>query len=201
MMPLASKAAALAASACLVYPAASAAEGSVWTTMPPPPEVTYLSVTSGVQGTELSIYGTDFMNVLSVDFGDVPVEQIGGILPGYEVKTPEWIATDAPRGSGTVDVTVVTAEGTSSPGGVSDEFTYLAPPPLAASPSAAPQASASELAPASAQPSHVGLRPAVGAKRARKRHHAAARCRRRRGEHPCATRKRRARARRKRGRR
>jgi alpha-tubulin suppressor-like RCC1 family protein len=95
----------------------------------PPATVTSVQPTEGPDagGTWVRINGAGLEDVTEVKFGSTSVF--------FEVKYPEglftlekpWIEALAPPGSGTVDVTVVTPEGT-SPTSSADQFSYRAPP-------------------------------------------------------------------------
>ncbi len=87
-----------------------------------PPTVTGVSPNTGPfsGGTSVTISGTNFTPSTTVKFGNTPSSSV------TFVSSTELIAI-SPAGSGTVDVTVTTAAGTStiSP---ADQFTYLFPP-------------------------------------------------------------------------
>jgi hypothetical protein len=94
------------------------------TTPPPPastaPVVTGSTPSSGAPsgGNPVEIVGTNLCNVLYVTFGDVPATDVS------VNSTCTQITVDAPPGSGTVPITVVTTTGT----GVSPvNYTYTAP--------------------------------------------------------------------------
>ncbi len=77
----------------------------------------------------MAITGGGFTEVTKVSFGP-------NADPSYTVESPTAIEATAPAGSGTVDVTVTTAAGTSATG-PADQFTYQAAPPATAPPPAA----------------------------------------------------------------
>jgi IPT/TIG domain len=87
------------------------------------PTVRKLSHTSGprVGGTQIAIAGTGFEEVTAVDFGETPATS-------FTVKRASAIDAVAPAGTGTVDVTVTTAAGTSATS-AGDRFTYVASEP------------------------------------------------------------------------
>ena len=88
------------------------------------PTVTGVSPASGPStgGTTVTITGTGFTGASSVDFGS------GNPSATYTVISPTAITATAPAGTlGTVDVTVITAGGTSATS-AADQFTYTAPP-------------------------------------------------------------------------
>jgi len=74
-------------------------------------------------GTGVTITGTNFTGATAVTFGSTPAKS-------FKVESPTTIAAQSPAGTGKVDVTVTTPEGTSAKSSA-DEFTYveLAPPP------------------------------------------------------------------------
>ncbi|MBV8620639.1 MAG: IPT/TIG domain-containing protein, partial [Curvibacter sp.] len=87
------------------------------------PTVTSLSVTSGstAGGTSVVITGTNFTGATAVKFGSTNATS-------YTVNSATQITATAPAGSaGTVDVTVVTAGGTSATS-ASDQYTYAPSP-------------------------------------------------------------------------
>jgi hypothetical protein len=94
-----------------------------------PPTVTGIHPDTGMAtgGTSVTIYGSGFGGVRDVDFGQAPAE--------ITFMSSTQITVTSPRGSGVVDVTVVTAGGKSAPT-IKDQFTYQtvggstsAPPP------------------------------------------------------------------------
>jgi hypothetical protein len=83
------------------------------------PAVTSISPATGTVdgGTEVTISGTDLGGAVEVDFG--------GVAAGFTVNADGSITAIAPPGTaGVVDVTVMTAGGTST-SSPADEFTYL----------------------------------------------------------------------------
>ncbi len=93
-------------------------------TGPTPPTVTNVNPTSGPQagGTPVTVTGTGFVSgSTSVDFGSNPGTSVS-------VTNSTTLTVNSPSGTGTVDVTVTTAGGTSATG-ASDKFTYTAPTP------------------------------------------------------------------------
>jgi hypothetical protein len=85
------------------------------------PVVSGVSPRSGptAGGTAVTITGAYFSGATAVDFGTVAA-------PTFQVVSGSEITATAPAGSGTVDVTVRTAYGTSASGGA-DRFSYSAP--------------------------------------------------------------------------
>jgi len=71
-------------------------------------------------GTGVTILGGELQGATAVDFGGVAASE-------FEVRSQDEIRAVAPPGSGTVAVTVTTAQGTSGPGS-EDEFTYEGAP-------------------------------------------------------------------------
>jgi len=97
------------------------------------PTVTALSPTSGPTsgGTSVSITGTNFSGVTAVTFGATAAT-------GFTVNSATQITATAPAGTGTVDVRITTAGGTSTTS-ASDQFTYIAVPTVTAlSPTSGP---------------------------------------------------------------
>ncbi len=88
----------------------------------PTPTVTSVSPTSGPMsgGTTVVITGTNFSGVAAVTFG-------GTAATGFTVVNGTTITATAPTGSGTVDIRVTTAGGTSATS-AADQFTYIAAP-------------------------------------------------------------------------
>lgn len=88
----------------------------------PAPTVTSISPTSGpaTGGTTVTITGTEFTGATAVKFGTASTSD-------FTVHSDTQITATSPAGSGTVDVMVTTAGGTSATG-VSDQFTYFAVP-------------------------------------------------------------------------
>jgi hypothetical protein len=86
-----------------------------------PPTVSSVSPASGptTGGTSVTITGSNFTGVTAVNFGATPAVS-------FSVKSPTSIIVPAPVGAtGTVDMTVTAAGGTSATGS-SDQFTYIA---------------------------------------------------------------------------
>jgi len=95
----------------------------------PPPTVSSIGPKSGpyTGGTAVTIAGSDFADVSSVNFGGVPAA-------AYSVNSEDRIVATSPVvPPGPVDVTVTTVAGRSATG-AGDVFTFLAPPPLVAKP-------------------------------------------------------------------
>ena len=84
------------------------------------PEVTEISPATGpaTGGTSVTITGTDFTGVTAVDFGSAAATS-------YTVDSATQITATSPAGTGTVDVTVATIDGTSVQR-AQDRFTYAA---------------------------------------------------------------------------
>ncbi len=72
----------------------------------PAPTITGISPKKGTAGTTVTIRGTGFLKLKSVDFGSTAASS-------YETLTEDEIIAEAPEGSGTVLVSVTTASGTS----------------------------------------------------------------------------------------
>ncbi|MGO9880317.1 MAG: IPT/TIG domain-containing protein [Acidimicrobiales bacterium] len=89
---------------------------------PPPPSVTGVSPSSGPNGSFVTITGSNLMGATVVNFG------AGNPATSFTVGSASAIYATAPPGSGTVDITVTTAGGTSSTS-TADEFTYTIPSP------------------------------------------------------------------------
>ena len=89
------------------------------------PTVTSISPNSGpaAGGTVVIIMGTNFTASATVKFGNTAVTAGSVVFVG----TSEIAVTSSPPGTGTVDITVTTAGGTSATSAV-DQFTYLALP-------------------------------------------------------------------------
>jgi hypothetical protein len=85
---------------------------------PGPPTITGTSPISGPSsgGTSVVITGTNLLNATSLQFGSVNATS-------YTVNSPTQITATAPAGTTTVDVTVITPQGTSAHGAL-DEYTY-----------------------------------------------------------------------------
>ena len=92
---------------------------------PPSPTVTGVNPNTGPStgGTPVTVSGTNLTGASAVDFGANPATS-------FTVNSATSITTTAPAGSGTVDVTVVTAGGTSATN-TNDQFIYTGgtPPP------------------------------------------------------------------------
>jgi uncharacterized protein YhjY with autotransporter beta-barrel domain len=92
-----------------------------YTSKPPAPSINLISPSSGTSlgGTMVSIEGANFFGVTSVTFGGVAATS-------FSVEDDEFIHAIAPAGSGTVDIRVVTAGGT-TPVSSKDKYAYTAP--------------------------------------------------------------------------
>jgi hypothetical protein len=90
-----------------------------------PPGVTGISPTSGpaTGGTSVVITGTGFTSATAVYFD-------GSATSTFTVNSDTQITAISPAGTGTVDVTVTTAGGTSAASSA-DQFTYVAAPTIA----------------------------------------------------------------------
>lgn len=102
-------------------PFGSATQTAGFTYMLPPPSVTSVSPAFGPLGggIEVTIAGDHFTGVVEVRFGANPAT-------AFTYVSPTQITATVPAGgSGPVDVTVTTAEGT---GSLADGFAYVAPP-------------------------------------------------------------------------
>jgi hypothetical protein len=104
-------------------PSEDGKSGAAWV-FGPGPSVESVSPKKGTTlgGTKVTIRGGHLLGAMAVRFGSTPV-------PSFEVhKLPdeETITTEAPEGTGTVDVTVETPFGTSAVG-ASDQYTYVPP--------------------------------------------------------------------------
>jgi alpha-tubulin suppressor-like RCC1 family protein len=86
---------------------------------PPPPTVTAVSPAEGAQagGTSVSISGTEFTGTTAVKFGSTEAKS-------FKVNSDSSITATSPAGTGTVDVTVTNAVGTSATSSA-DQFTYV----------------------------------------------------------------------------
>jgi hypothetical protein len=82
------------------------------------PRVTSLSPENGTVGTQVTIGGSGFSKVTSVDFGGVSA-------PIFTINSGKSITATVPSGSGTVEVTVTDANGTSGPDDPFTQFTYV----------------------------------------------------------------------------
>jgi len=80
------------------------------------PTLTNISPNSGPAGTTVTITGTGFTGVTAVQFGSTTTT--------FQFVSDTQITTVSPAGSGTVDVTITTASGTSAPN-AADQFTYI----------------------------------------------------------------------------
>jgi hypothetical protein len=89
------------------------------------PTVALLAPNSGpaAGGTPVTVTGTNFTGATAVKFGTVAAT-------AYMFNSATQITATSPPGSGTVDVTVTAAGGTSATG-AADQFTYTGPPPPA----------------------------------------------------------------------
>jgi energy-converting hydrogenase Eha subunit A len=85
---------------------------------PPPPTVTGINPVTGPMGTSVTVSGTNLTGANAVDFG-------GTAASSFTVNSATTLTATAPAGSGTVDVTVATAGGTSEKS-ANDQFTYSA---------------------------------------------------------------------------
>ena len=87
------------------------------------PTVTGISPTSGPRsgGTSVTITGTNFTGVTAVNFGTIPAAR-------FTVNSATSITANAPAGSGTVDVTVISSGGHSATS-AADRFTFTTAPP------------------------------------------------------------------------
>ena len=99
--------------------ATGAADQYTYIAAPPAPTVTGVSPTSGptAGGTSVTITGTNFTGASAVKFGATAGHDLHG-----EQRTT--ITATAPAGTGTVDVTVTTAGGTSATN-ADDQYTYI----------------------------------------------------------------------------
>ena len=91
-------------------------------TLPDPPAVTSVSPDAGLAfgGTSVTMTGTELTGATRVMFGSTEATSL-------EVDSPTTITAISPKGTpGTVEVTVTTSGGTSTPG-ASDQFSYIAP--------------------------------------------------------------------------
>jgi hypothetical protein len=102
--------------------------GDTFTYISPPPTVIIVSPNSGPAGTSVTVSGTNFTAVTQVDFG------AGNKATSFTVDNSTTLTATAPSGTGTVDVTLTTASGTSQTL-TDDQFTYEAGPPPGTIPS------------------------------------------------------------------
>ncbi len=100
----------------------SANSGSDQFTYVPAPAVGSISPGNGpaAGGTTVNITGTNFAGATTVKFGSTSASS-------FSVNSANSITATAPAGSGTVDIVVTTAYGTSAASGA-DQFTYVQPP-------------------------------------------------------------------------
>ncbi len=105
-------------------PTYSAPVPQATTTISPVPTVTAIDPTSGTPagGTSVTVTGTDLGNASAVDFGNT-----AGTITADSATS---LTATSPSGTGTVDVTVTTPDGT-SPVSPVDQFSYvlITPPP------------------------------------------------------------------------
>jgi len=80
------------------------------------PTVTAIAPSTGAAGTPVTITGTGFTSGATVTFGGMAAAPV-------QVLSATEITATAPNGTGTVDVTVTTAAGTSA-AGAADQFTF-----------------------------------------------------------------------------
>ncbi len=81
------------------------------------PTVAALSPPSGAAGTSVTVTGTNFTGATAVNFGATPATS-------FTVNSATSITAVSPAGTGTVDVTVITSNGTSATV-AADQFTYV----------------------------------------------------------------------------
>ncbi len=95
------------------------AEQSFMTSSASPPAITGVSPSIGLEGggITVTITGTELWEASAVKFG-------GAEAGSFTVESPTSITAQAPAGTGTVNVSVTTPEGT-SPSSAADEFTYV----------------------------------------------------------------------------
>ena len=102
-----------------------------FTYLTPPPSVLGLSATNGpaAGGTAVTITGTDLDGATEVDFGTARATIVSDTSTTITVTSPAIVTggSGTTQCGGTVDVTVITAGGTSSTS-LSDQFTGIAPP-------------------------------------------------------------------------
>ncbi len=85
------------------------------------PVVTAVTPGSGAAGGTVAVSGSGFCGASGVAFGSLPAAS-------FVVQSTSSLTAVAPSGSGTVDLTVTTAKGTSAKGSP-DLFSYTTPPP------------------------------------------------------------------------
>ena len=90
------------------------------------PTVTSVSPTSGAGGATVTITGTNFTGATAVSFG-------GTAAASFTVNSATQITATAPTGTGTVDVRVTTAAGTSAIN-AGDQFLFLVSPVITTNP-------------------------------------------------------------------
>jgi IPT/TIG domain/FG-GAP repeat len=107
-------------------------EADKFSYVPAPPTVTKVEPAAGPQagGTSATITGTNLTGATAVRFG-------AASATSFKVTSATSISATSPAGSGTVDVTVTTPEGTSATGSA-DQFSYLASGPRPAVTKVAP---------------------------------------------------------------
>lgn len=90
----------------------------------PAPAVSQIVPTSGTAlgGTRVTVVGTNLVGTSAVDFGGVPATR-------FTVNSDTSVTATAPPGTGVVDITVTTPEGTSTTS-PADQFTYIVRPPV-----------------------------------------------------------------------
>jgi IPT/TIG domain len=94
--------------------------GSIASLLPPTLEKVSPNNGPAGGGTEVTIEGTNFTGATAVEFG--------ASSASFSVRSATRIKAIAPAGTGTVDVTVTTPEGTSAVSSA-DQFTYVPPGP------------------------------------------------------------------------
>jgi IPT/TIG domain len=89
----------------------------------PAPTITGIGPNSGPEagGTAVTITGTNLDGATGVQFGSTAAES-------FKVNSPTSIEAVSPSGSGTVQITVLTPDGTSATN-AADQFHYIPPPP------------------------------------------------------------------------
>jgi hypothetical protein len=93
------------------------------------PTITSISPSQGpaAGGTPVTITGTDFIGATKVSFGSTDVS-----AANFTSLSDTQIVVNAPARSGTVNVSVTTAGGTTTDPGTANDFTYIAPPHITA---------------------------------------------------------------------